>query len=98
MKINIQKYFKYKNNLKPLIIAEISANHCGSKSLFLKTIKSAAKNGADLIKIQTYEPEDITIDKSFDLPNWNKKKYGNFIQKPRHLINGITMPLNLLKN
>tara|TARA_B100000767_G_scaffold272602_2_gene300658 strand:+ start:3760 stop:4791 length:1032 start_codon:yes stop_codon:yes gene_type:complete len=81
MKINIQKYFKYKNNLKPLIIAEISANHCGSKSLFLKTIKSAAKNGADLIKIQTYEPEDITIDKSFDLPNWNKKKIWKLYSK-----------------
>ena len=54
MKINIQKYFKFNNNLKPLIIAEISANHCGKKSLFLKTIRSAAKNGADLIKIQTY--------------------------------------------
>ena len=73
MKINLQKYFKFNNNLKPLIIAEISANHCGKKSLFLKTIRSAAKNGADLIKIQTYEPEDITINKPLNIKNWNKK-------------------------
>ena len=32
-----------------------------SKSLFLKHIIQAAKNGADLIKIQTYEAKDITI-------------------------------------
>ena len=45
----------------PLIIAEISGNHNGSKSRFLKLVKNACKNGADLIKIQTYEPEDITL-------------------------------------
>ena len=45
----------------PLIIAEISGNHCGKKSIFLKHIKYAAKCGADLIKIQTYEPVDITL-------------------------------------
>ena len=61
MKIDFKKYLFSKKNFKPLIVAEISANHCGSKSIFLKTIKSAANNGADLIKIQTYEPKDITI-------------------------------------
>ena len=64
IKINLKKYFqKPKKNLKlkPLIIAEISANHGGSKKKFLNLIKSAAKNGADLIKIQTYEAKDITI-------------------------------------
>ena len=56
-----------KNNLNfnykkpPLIIAEISGNHNGSKQRFLQLIKSACINGADLIKIQTYEPEDITL-------------------------------------
>ena len=74
MKVNIQKYFKFNDKLKPLIIAEISANHCGKKSLFLKSIKSAARNGADLIKIQTYEPGDITINRSLNIKNWNKKK------------------------
>lgn len=47
----------------PKIIAEISCNHNGSKKIFNDHIKSAAKNGADLVKIQTYEPEDITLKK-----------------------------------
>ena len=59
IKINKKNYFNLKK--APLIIAEISGNHCGNKKLFLKHIREAAKNGADLIKIQTYEPEDITV-------------------------------------
>ena len=61
MKFKISKNLYIKKNSRPLIIAEISANHIGKKKLFLDHIKSAAKNGADLIKIQTYEPEDITL-------------------------------------
>ena len=49
------------------MIAEISGNHGGNKKNFLKHIVTASKNGADLVKIQTYEPEDITI------KNFNKK-------------------------
>ena len=59
IKINKKNYFNLKK--APLIIAEISGNHCGNKKLFLKHIREAAKNGADLIKIQTYEPEVITL-------------------------------------
>ena len=81
MKINFQKYFKNNPNLRPLIIAEISANHCGKKSLFLKSIKSAAQHGADLVKIQTYEPEDITINKSLNIKYWNKKKIWKLYSK-----------------
>jgi len=57
------------------LIAEISANHCGKKSLFLKSIRSAAKHGADLVKIQTYQAEDIAI------KNLNKKSKQNKIWK-----------------
>ncbi len=53
--------FSYKK--APLIIAEISGNHNGNKSRFLKLVESACKNGADLIKIQSYEPKDITLQK-----------------------------------
>ena len=49
---------KYK---RPKIIAEISGNHNGNKKRFLKLIEQACINGADLIKIQTYEPKDITL-------------------------------------
>lgn len=62
MKIKINKKISINSKKPPLIIAEISGNHCGKKSIFLSHIRSAAKNGADLIKIQTYEPEDITLE------------------------------------
>jgi pseudaminic acid synthase len=81
MTFNLNKYFTSNKSLRPLIIAEVSANHCGKKSLFLKSIISAAKNGADLIKIQTYEADDITINKSFNIKNWNKKKIWNLYSK-----------------
>ena len=41
MKININDYFN--KNLRPLIVAEISANHCGSKSLFLNQLYQLLK-------------------------------------------------------
>lgn len=78
--INLRKYFQKPNkkmNIKPLIIAEISANHGGSKKKFLSLIKSAAKNGADLIKIQTYEAKDITV-KNYKIGKLNLwKLYSN---------------------
>lgn len=58
---NIRISYKH----KPAIIAEISGNHGGSKKRFLSLIKSACLNGADLIKIQTYEPQDITLNKNY---------------------------------
>ena len=66
--INLSNKVKISKKHEPIIIAEISGNHAGSKKRFLQLIKSACLNGADLIKIQTYEPEDITLNKS----------YGNF--------------------
>ena len=45
----------------PFLIAEISANHNGSLKNCLNLIKSAKKNGADAVKIQTYPPEAMTI-------------------------------------
>ena len=52
------------NNLRPLIVAEKSGNHCGNKKKVLNHIKVAKESGADLVKIQTYEPEDITSNKN----------------------------------
>ena len=45
----------------PFFIAEISANHSGNIINAKKLIKSAKKNGADAVKIQTYRPETMTI-------------------------------------
>ncbi len=61
MIIKIKK-LKIGYSFKPKIIAEISCNHSGSKKKFLKMIEEAHKNGADLVKIQSYEPEDMVID------------------------------------
>ena len=60
--------FKINDNSKPILVAEISANHNGNIETALKTIKEAKKNGADAIKIQTYTPDTMTI-------NSNKKDF-----------------------
>ena len=59
--IKINNKIKIGYNSEPLIITEISGNHGGNKQKFLGLIRSACENGADLVKIQTYEPEDITL-------------------------------------
>jgi pseudaminic acid synthase len=63
MLIKINKKIKIEIGKKPLLIAEISANHQGDKKNFLRHIVEAHKAGADMIKIQTYEAEDITVKK-----------------------------------
>ena len=58
----MKKKNSFFENLKnPFLIAEISANHNGSLKNCLNLIKSAKKNGADAVKIQTYTPEAMTI-------------------------------------
>ena len=61
--LKINNKLSLSNERKPLLVAEISANHAGSKKSFLKHIIEAKKSGADIVKIQTYEPEDITLKK-----------------------------------
>ena len=55
----IKKLFD--NSLPPILIAEISANHNGSIKNAKKLIHTAKKNGADIVKFQTYEPKNMTI-------------------------------------
>lgn len=43
------------------IVAELSANHNGSKQIALDTIKAAKQAGADAIKLQTQQPDRITL-------------------------------------
>jgi pseudaminic acid synthase len=78
MKIKVNKNLSFAYNEPPKIIAEISGNHNGSKHKFLNLIKKAIQSEADLIKIQTYEPQDITINskkKIFKITNgiWKNK-------------------------
>jgi pseudaminic acid synthase len=56
--------FDGKNHV--FIIAELSANHNGSLSIALESIKAAKRAGADAIKLQTYTPDTITIDAKTD--------------------------------
>ena len=93
------KIFNYS---KPILIAEISGNHGGSKKRFIKLINSAYNNGADIVKIQTYEPSDITIKKKIitlklKVVLGKINIYGSFIKKLKLHINGITMHLKLQK-
>ena len=87
MKIKLNKNIIITNDGPPLLIAEISANHCGSKKKFLQHIISAKKSGADLIKIQTYETCDMTISqkykiKSGEWKNMNLAKLYDRAQTP----------------
>ena len=46
---------------KCIIVAEMSANHGGDKSIAIETIKAAKRAGADAIKMQTYTADTITL-------------------------------------
>lgn len=47
---------------KTFIVAEMSANHNGSKNIALETIRAAKRAGADAVKLQTYTADTITLD------------------------------------
>ena len=51
-------------NKKPILISEISGNHGGKFTNAIKLVRKAAKNGADLVKLQTYDAKSITMNSS----------------------------------
>ena len=72
---------------KCIIVAEMCANHGGSKQLAIETIKAAKRAGADAIKMQTYTADTITLD--CDKPDfvinegsiWDGRKFYELYQK-----------------
>ncbi len=84
--MNFKKNFKIGHkriglNSRALIVAEISANHNQNLFTTKKLITSAIKNGADVIKIQTYTADSLTLNlkkKDFIIKKdnaWGKDKY-----------------------
>ena len=73
-------------NKYPFLIAEISANHTGSIKKALKLIDTAKNSGADAVKLQTFDPNMMTInssDKKFIIKNgiWRGYKYWDLYKK-----------------
>lgn len=68
------------------VIAEMSANHCGSIEVAKEIIYKAKEAGADCMKIQTYTADTLTIDchnSYFDLkePLWKGQNLYQLYQK-----------------
>lgn len=53
--------------MRPFIVAEISANHAGSLERALALVDAAAVAGADAIKLQTWMPGTMVLDKAWVL-------------------------------
>jgi pseudaminic acid synthase len=49
------------NSSQTYIIAEMSANHNGSKEIAFETIKAAKEIGANAVKLQTYTADTLTL-------------------------------------
>jgi len=58
--------FKMKKNKVPVLVAEISANHCGNIVKAKKLINCAKIYGANAVKLQTYTADTMTIKSSKD--------------------------------
>lgn len=50
----------------PVIVAEMSGNHDGTLAKALDIVRAVADSGAQVLKLQTYTPDTITIDSDGD--------------------------------
>ena len=67
------------SNHQPYIIAEFSGNHNNDINNFYKLIQVAKKAGANAIKLQTFKPDEITLNskKKFFLVKHKFRKWNN---------------------
>ncbi len=66
----------------PVIIAEMSGNHNNSLEKALELVEIAAKSGADILKLQTYKPETMTINcknKYFQIKDKKSPWFGRYL-------------------
>ena len=68
-------------NCKPVIIAEMSANHNHSLDRALEIVESVAFTGAQMLKLQTYTADTMTLDIDD----------GDFLIKDKNLWTGQTL-------
>ncbi len=63
LQTNIPKIslFKSQTPQKPLLVAELSANHSGSLEVAKDSFQAIAKSGAKAVKLQTYTPDCLTL-------------------------------------
>ena len=69
-------FYKLQDKKRTILVAEISANHQKNLNLLLKTITQAKLAGADAIKLQTYNANDMTLnldEREFIIKNENFK-------------------------
>jgi len=88
---------KNPSDSSPYIIAEISGNHNKSEKRSYKLIDEAKDIGVDAVKIQTFTPEDITMNsrrKEFFINEKNSLWRGNYLY---NLYKKSYPPKNLVK-
>ena len=92
------------NTHKPLVIAEISANHQNSINKTIKLLKKAADAKVEAVKFQTFEINEMTINvnrkeflikEKFKNSKWNSRSLYSIYKKPNFPLNGIKEYLKL---
>ena len=84
---------------RPSIIAEVSGNHQKSLSISKKIISKVAESGAQYVKFQTFDPEEMTFNIKNKLFRINNKKniwFGKYyydLYKKSHIPNSLLTKL-----
>lgn len=85
----------------PFYVAEISGNHAGKYQLLEKTILAAIQSGASAVKLQSYSPDDLTINskkKDFQIKGaknkWNKQYLYDLYLKGQTPVNWLKKIFN----